>query len=843
MVKRRNTKRFSAFLRVSVVIITLAAAAAFAQEKQEQEILPRWKWSKGDTFRYRLQGDVVAPNSAAERNLVSSVITISAKDGRLASFTNTYTEIRQREKEVWYCATKEELEKLSVSFVMDTAGRVTGDDKKLVKQQQGFLDALMVLPPKKVSVGSFWPLDLPGAELYGVCEFTGYGKRSDRKCAIFKMELASREKVGKEPVRMLKATLYFDVGECCFVHVERRIETRGEEPRDEILTIDLVSSPKQRSAVEKEQIIIENLKRRLKRHPKDTSIMRRLADNYARLGKLQDALSMINAILQHKPGDVKTLTRKGELLLAAGDAKASLEHFKKAVQLEKDSSRALLGAARASFTLQKYDSSARYARLALDEDKKGPYQAYHSLGTALAKLGRKNEAQKALERYIELNPNIDKTKKPIIAFTKDNDVSLVVRRTTPVNIEKRLKYTPRELAEGRELIRALIKEESVRLRLAPEQVVELLEYIAGIYGRKPPEMIADFLADREKTYEKVKAALQKELKLPREKIAKLAASDDLDPARMEALLSMLEPRVALKRLEALFETRANVARYQYLLGRYYMTNPKEFGKKALKRFEYAIMFDKTNALYHYALALVCSKLPGQQEKMLDELATKNMSLKKLEASRVAVAKERLRVLTELKFNKRIRKVTAWTLDDQSEARIVKELLDIVIRVAQKNLKGDFYSVSAMLAELAYYMTLDLEKNAASALMLTTARSARETALGVLVQVCAGAAADQDEPDRKKYARELPSWRAKLAKVEDENFIYLHAYVEFLKRCEQAFQVEPYTDHKKADRFIDKLFENEIGVLMKEVEKQRKEWEEPEGEISKGGKGKKGAEKK
>jgi tetratricopeptide (TPR) repeat protein len=813
---------------VFAVFLVIAASVVYAQEKQG--ILPRWKWKKGNIFRYRLQGDVVSPGSSTERNLVSGIITITAKDDRTAVFTNTFTEIRQHEKGAWYCATKEELQKHTVSFVMDKTGKVNNDDDKLLKQLQGFLDALILLPQEKVAEGSFWKVNLAGAELYGVCEFSGYATRSNRKCAVFKMELASRKKVDGKPVRELKAKLYFDIEEGCFVYVERRMETRGDKPRDEMLTLDLISSPKHQAVIEKEQLIINNLKRRLKRQPESTLLMRQLADHYARLGNLQDALNMINGILQQKPDDANTLTRKGELLLAAGEAKASLEHFKCVIRLDKDFSRALLGAARASFTLQKYDDSARYARLTLGEDKKQPYQAYYSLGAALAKLGRKTDAQKALDRYIELNPNIDKSQKPVIAFTKNNDVSLVVRRTTPVDIEKRLKYTPKELAEGRELIRALIKEESVRLRLAPEEVVELLEYIAGIYGKKPPEMIADFLADREKTYEKVKEAIGKDGRLPRGKIAKLAASDDLDPVTMEALLSMLEPGEALKRLEALFETRSNVARYQYLLGRFYMTNPRQFGKKALKRFELASMFDENNALYHFAIAFASLKLRNQV-RMLEEIPTK---VKKgaPESTRLPVAKERLRILKQLNFNSRIRKVTAWTLGDQFEAKIVKELLDAVIQIAQKYRRDDLYSVGATMAELVYYLALELEKNAASALMLVSVRSARESALGVLVKLCEEAAADKNEPDREKYSEELSSWREKLVKTEDENMAYLHGYVEFLKRSEQAFQVEPYTNPQKADRFIDRLMKDEFEVLMEAVKKARRQQEESKSEASK-----------
>ncbi len=804
------------FTSISVLIIIFAATAAFAQE---EKILPRWKWHKGDTFKYQLHGDVVATGGPAERSLVTSTITIRARDDKLALFANTYAEIRWQEKGVWYQATREGLESHCGSFIIDTAGKVSGTSNDAGKQQE--FDALMPLPAKPASQGSFWTVNLPDAKLHGTCEFTGYGKRAGRNCAILKMELASSERVGKLPARELKATYYFDVEEGCFVHIERRIKTRGDKRKDERLIIELLSSPKCQSAVEKERVIIDNLKGRLKRHPDDPSIMRQLADHYARLGKLEDALGMLDRILKSWPEDAKTHTRKGELLLASGDAAAALEHFNCAYKLDKGATRALLGAARASQSLQKYDDCARYARLALGEDEKQPYQAHYLLGAALAKMKKRKAAEKALQRYIELNPNIDKTQKPIVVFTRDNDVNLVVRRTTPgVDIEKRLKYTPEELAEGRELIRALVKEESVRLRLTQEEIAVLLEYIAQAYGKKAPEMIADFLADREKTYGKVKATLGRESKLPREKLGKLAAADN-PPVTTEALLSMLEPGEALKRLEALVISHPQVARYHYLLGRYYMSNPKKFGKKAMKRFELAAGFDKGNALYHYALAYASLKM-HDQARMLNELATEKVDMKKLESERVPVARERLRILSQLDFARRIRKVTAWTLDDQFAPKIVKELLDAIVAIAEGFRKDDLYYWGVEMGKLAYLLTFELEKHASSAVMRMSARSARESALSVIVGLYADAGADPGEPNRKKYESELPSWREKLAKVEKESLVYLRAYVEFLKRCERAFQILPYSEPSEADRFVDRLLKGEIQVLTEEVDRIKKQ---------------------
>jgi tetratricopeptide (TPR) repeat protein len=529
---------------------------------------------------------------------------------------------------------------------------------------------------------------------------------------------------------------------------------------------------------------------------------------------------MIENILKIKPDEAETLTRKGELLIAAGDAKTALEYFKRATNLDKDLPRSWLGAARASFQLRDYDSCARYARLSLDDEKKHPYQAHYLIGAALAKMGNVESARKELELYIELNPNIDKSQKPIIAFTKDNDVSLVVQRRTPVDVSKRIEYTPEELAEARELIKALIEEESVRLRLTPEEIVGLIEYIAEIYGKKPQEMLADFLANRETTYEKVRDALVTANELPREGIKKQLAQDG-QPAAMEALLSMAEPQEALARLKELVEARPEVARYHYLLGRYYISNPKEFGKEALRHLKLAAALEEKNALYHYTVAYASLKM-GQEATMLDELAVKGLDLLSLGANRVAVSRERQKILQKLGFSKRILKVTAWTVDDQFEVRIIKAILEAVIKMAEGFSRQKLYSAGLPLAELAYYTTLQIEESTSSALMTVTVRSVRESALGTIVELHTAAAADQDEPQRNTYAKNLTGWSKRLEIVEHENLVYLRAYVEFLRQCENAFQVLPFIKPSGADDFVDRLMQSEVSVLKEELDRFRTE---------------------
>jgi tetratricopeptide (TPR) repeat protein len=799
-----------------VILAVALACSVHAQNAEAKKVLPRWKWSRGDTFAYQLRGDVVSPGAEVERSLVSSTVTISAKDDRLAVFTNVYTEMKQYEKGVWYNATEEGLKEQSLSFEMDKAGAVAGEDKDAVRQRQEFLRALMPLPGEAVAEKAAWFVSLAGADMHGTVRFAGYGTRADRDCAVFKMELASTEKADKQPARELSATCYFDLEEGCFVYVERRIQTRGDTRKDEKLTLELVSSPKHQSAVEKEQLVIGKLQERLERDPKNTSVMRRLSDHYARLGKLPEALNMIDGILQAEPDNLGTLTRKGELLLAAGNSHDALKHFALVLEKDKTSSGALLGAANACFQLQRFSDCARYARAALGEEGKGPYQAYYLLGSTLAKMGKRDLAEKALQRYIELNPNIDKTDKPVIGFTKENDVKIVVKRNAPgVDVQKRLKYSPQELAEGRELIKALVREESVRLRLSAEEIEILLDHLAELYGKKAPEMIADFMADRDKTYEVVKKGLETQSRLPQEAIRKLAKGREDNPAAMEAVLSMLDPAEAVGILEKLVQSHAGEARYHYLLGRYYISNPKEYGRKALKRFELAAMLDEKNALYRYATAFACLKLHNQK-RALDELSARNFAVGAPDSQRAGIARERLSVLAGLDFNSRIRKVTAWTLDTQFEARIMKELLDTILGIAKRFRKDKLYSAGMALAEFVYLMTQRLEESAASALVLVSARSARESAAGLIVGLCRDAGADPEEPDRDKYTKELGSWRMKLAEIEEQNLDYLQAYVEFLKKCERAFQVQPYTEPSEADRFIERLLEGEVSLFKEEL---------------------------
>ncbi len=796
--------------------VLLLAGLVFAQAEPQAKILPRWKWRKGDIFTYQLRGDVVSPGGTAQRSIVSSTITISARGSASAVFSNIYAEIRWREKDEWYNATEEGLKEHSFGLVMDRAGKVQGEDKNALAGPQEFLDGIMPLPRGPVAAGSFWKVDMKRARLQGTCEFTGFGEYNGRKCAIFRMELASTERVDKKPARELTATLYFDHGEGCFVRIERRLETRGEKPRDERLTVDLLSSPKSPSAAVTEDLLMENLLRRLKRNPKDVPVMRQLAQHYGRLGKYDDAHAMLDGILKVSPEDPQALTKKGDIVLVSGDAAGALKWYKKALTVDANYSPALLGSARAAFAVQKYADCVRYARLSLSEDEKHPYQAYYLLGSALAKLGRKEDAVKCLKRYIELNPTIDKSKEPTIAFTKDNDVRLVVRRLTPpVDIEKRLKYTPEELAEGRELVKVLVKEEAVRLKLASEEIERFLDYMAELYGKKVPKMVADFIADREKTYRKLKAALDKQIKLPAGKLRKAAEAGALQPAAMEAILSMLEPQDALKRLETLVTEHPTVARYHYLLGRYCLATDRS-AKRALMRFELAAMFDEKNALYRYATAFASLKLHNQA-RMFDEL-TAAVSLKRFDTGRRAVARERLNALQKLGYSERFRKVTAWTSTEDAEVRMVKAVLDAAVGIARKDRQKKLYDVSQAVAELVYFLTLQLANCAPSVLMLVTARSEREAALGLLEGLYVDAAADKNEPRRQEYAGKLPEVRKKLTGLEKENLVYLKAYVRFLKRCEQAFQVEPVTAPARSGEFMDRLMQGELEVFKKEVSK-------------------------
>jgi hypothetical protein len=246
-----------------------------------------------------------------------------------------------------------------------------------------------------------------------------------------------------------------------------------------------------------------------------------------------------------------------------------------------------------------------------------------------------------------------------------------------------------------------------------------------------------------------------------------------------------------------------------------VSNPKEFGKKASKRFQYAVMFDEKNAMYHFALAYACFNIRNQAS-MIDELTVEDMDFSALRDMRSAVARERLKILSESDYPARLRKATAWTMDDQFEIKILKELLEAVVAIAQEFRKDGIHAWAAKMAMLAYYMSLDIEDNASSALMLVTARSERESALSALVEISRDGAAAEEGPERKQYLDDLEKWSGKLKEVERENLVYLEAYVNFLRRSERALQVEPYTEPEKSNEFLDKLFESETDVLMGEV---------------------------
>ncbi|GAG14791.1 unnamed protein product, partial [marine sediment metagenome] len=87
MVQAKRSMRCLFILCIFVTVCVWATSSVFAQQ---EKILPRWKWHKGDTFKYQLHGDVVATGGPAERSLVTSTITIRACDDKQALFANTY---------------------------------------------------------------------------------------------------------------------------------------------------------------------------------------------------------------------------------------------------------------------------------------------------------------------------------------------------------------------------------------------------------------------------------------------------------------------------------------------------------------------------------------------------------------------------------------------------------------------------------------------------------------------------------------------------------------------------------------------------------------------------------
>lgn len=793
-----------------IYVAVFAAVSIFCGEviaQQQERITVAWKLKEGLTFKYSLYGTVSETSPQPLSSTVRSEITVAGKSENEALFTNRYTEICWCEKGSGFTSPEEELKKMSFSFPMTPSGKVIAKkgEEEAAKSIQDYLNSLIPLPPVPVKVGDSFNVEIESEKLAGVCIFKGYEKVSDRTCAFFEMRLATPHDPGEPLSKELRLKFYFDCAAGCLMRAERKIiqrekvtsagEVKEQDKRVEELTITYQTSSEEEARV---SFLIDGLKRQIELAPSDAALHQRLAEAYLEAGRANDAVSEFEEALRLKPDDAAILTRLGEMYLALGDAQSALDRFAAAIKLDKNSKKALLGASSASFQLEKYEEAANFARLAIQTDEK-QFEGYYLLGIALAKSGKEKEARESLEKYLQLNPNVEAKGEYVIAFTPKGDARILAKRKG--SDTQKLKYSEDDLQQGREIIRVLVKEESLRLRLTEKQLEQFLDYIAGIYGKSAPEMINDFLADRDTAANRLNTLLEEYSRIPLDALEAAAKSQPKEVPLLRAAYSFLEPEKALVSLKQLLSVFPEDASLRFDIACLYLSQGEKFFKEAECELELARDLDKENSLYDWALAYLHFKMHNQASAMEELSLTLGKSFK---TDREVLAKKKLALLEAANYKKELRKVTAWTHTQSLPEKIVKENLHNLLAIAQGLLHEGKVRDARTVAQLANYAALTIEKNAQSALLLVTARSAREAALAALIKIC------------EKTGENDKELREQFSQLARENALYLKAYLSFLRKCEDAFEVLPIIAPAEADAFIDKLLAGEIPVFDSEL---------------------------
>jgi len=481
----------------------------------------------------------------------------------------------------------------------------------------------------------------------------------------------------------------------------------------------------------------------------------------------------------------------GECTLALGDGARALAFFKKALEKEPGSREALLGASRASFLLERYKDALAYARRSF-ADGKGPYEALYYIGASLAKLNRRAEAEEILHAYIKANPNLDENKRWLITFTKDGDVQILAEKKYKGDITKRSGYTEDELEMARQLLAVIVREESVRMRLTVEEIEKMLEYMAGIYGKEVEKMLSDFLADRVQTSERLKAALDKRIKVYEERLKKLDLSER-DGAFSAAALSMLSEADILNRFLELMRKKPGIVEVRLELLRLYFTNPARFKKEILSSLHFLKNMEPDNAAYPLLEAWLNYRLDNQSKAVA--CIKKSAFCNTFSTHKLEMAKKRREVLKSLDYPEDLLDVVAWTVRGDWMERPIKEALEATALIAKRLCEDGRFEKANELALLLHRISVLVGAKTRSALLFCAAVGFQEASLSIMLTV----AKKQDEKEKSERFAEL------LEAARRRSIELLGKYQRFLFRCEKAFTVWWITEPKKCSTFTERLF--------------------------------------
>jgi len=781
------------WLAIAVVLVVSTIAA-------QQSEPPRWRLKENQRFEFRLSGMVlVRGKKRIETRLWGRVIVEARKKNLL--FLQQIDEMRWREGQVSYTAPKEELEKLRQAFEFSPDGRVVTEGP--AKQAaQDLLTTLFPLP-KSAKNGYVERVELPQIGVCGSLQVVGKRRCMGRDCLFLRLEAtaAKGEKVTKEVL----TEAYFDAKAGGFVRVERTIKTHSDKEKEEFLVLTVVGEPGHPSPEALAEAMLKELRRQVSRHPDDAKAWCKLSRLLLERGRAKEALkSALEGLREVKDGGLFAVA--SECAVASGDARLGLALAEAGLKVAPQERMVALAASRAAFYLQRYKEAAQFAAAAL-KDNKGPYQALYFLGASLAKLGKKEQARRVLREYIRKNPNLDPKRKWMIVFTPQNDVQILAERRFAGDLSKKRRYSMEELEAARQLLAVLVKEEAVRMRLTSDEIEKMLDYMAGIYGKKPLQMLSDFLADRVQAYNRLKRLLQKYERVPAERIDDFLKSHKDDADLCAAALSLLATKDILKRYRRL-DNRfpGNVVVNLHIL-RLLLTNPGRYRKEAGKILGFLRNMEPGNGLYPLLFAWLEMEMENPEKVAI--WVRRALRCTYIRTRIRESAQRRLQVLEDVGYHKGLRGVAAWTMLDRKLVRCVKEVMSGVVRVAEELLGRGDVRKAARWGSLAVDLGKWLGSKAEDGELCAASAAARERgavvveAAAMRAGICDVAVARKELEDAREKAQEMARawWQLHLEK-------------------ERAFTVWVITAPKKCWSFMERLFKmGERALLYERLKEQ------------------------
>lgn len=147
----------------------------------------------------------------------------------------------------------------------------------------------------------------------------------------------------------------------------------------------------------------------LERHatlcPDDLYSLYRLAEGYRMAGRLNDALATYERILARAPDDINAIGGAGSILLPLNRVSEAEKHFRTVLRYRPDSSIGLLGLGGVELKRGRHQEAlALFRRVAEASKGSKAATAYANMGLVYHNLGRFDEARKALERALAIEP-------------------------------------------------------------------------------------------------------------------------------------------------------------------------------------------------------------------------------------------------------------------------------------------------------------------------------------------------------------------------------------------------------------------------------------------------------